>query len=85
MVKSGLTRQQAHANSVSVLLALCITSSVVCLNKNLIKINEVLPLLFYGILGAVLGTYVVYKINQVALRRIFAIFCIIAAIQMVFR
>lgn len=82
--KLGIEAQKAHATSVCVILPLCILSTVVYLHKNFVTFQAVLPYIPSGIIGAIIGSLVLAKIKTKVLRKIFSIFVIWAAWQLLF-
>ena len=82
--KLGIEAQKAHATSVCVILPLCILSTIIYLHKNFITFQAVLPYLPSGIVGAIIGSLVLAKIKTKVLRKIFSIFVIWAAWQLLF-
>ena len=85
LTKSGVSQQKAHATSVCIILPLCIFSAYLYLSSGKVAIQDALPYLGWGVLGAFIGTYILSKINEQLLRRIFGILMIWAAYRMVFR
>lgn len=85
LLKSGLSRKQAHATSVCIILPICIFSSIIYLINGRVILNDVLPYMVWGILGSITGALVLAKINQNLLRRIFGLLIIWAAIRLLIR
>ena len=80
--KLGLSQKKAHATSICVILPICIFSSFIYLSKNIVTLNQSFPYLPFCILGAICGAFVLSKINQKLLKKIFGIFVIWAASQL---
>ena len=78
----GKDQCQAHANSVALIFALSLVSAVAYLLSGHVKISDVLPLLPFGIIGAVVGAVVLNKIPNQILRKIFAVFMVWAGVRL---
>lgn len=85
LVKSGMDQNKAHANSVCIILPICIVSSIFYISSNTVSIKDSLPYIPWGILGALLGSAVLSKINQNLLRKLFGCFSVWAAYRMLSR
>ncbi|MDQ5983257.1 MAG: hypothetical protein RUMPE_00257 [Eubacteriales bacterium SKADARSKE-1] len=83
--KLGVERKKAHATSICVILPICILSSVMYISSGKVSIFEAVPYIGWGIVGAVVGAMFLSKINQKFLKKIFGIFMIWAAFQLLFR
>lgn len=83
--KMGLEQKKAHATSICIILPICLFSALTYINKGIVNINDATGYMIWGILGSVLGAFVLSKINQKILRNIFGIFVIWAAIQLLRR
>lgn len=83
--KMGLEQKKAHATSICIILPICLFSALTYINKGIVNINDATGYMIWGILGAVLGAFVLSRINQKILRNIFGIFVIWAAIQLLRR
>ncbi len=85
LTKLGLSQQKAHATSVCIILPFCVFSASLYLSSGKVTIQDALPYLGWGVLGASIGTYILSKINEQILRRMFGLLMIWAAYRMVFR
>ncbi len=83
--KSGLDQKEAHATSIAVILPLSIISGVAYLMRGSVKIEDALPYLLPGALGAVLGAFLLKKISDKLLRKVFGVFMIWAGIRLLMR
>lgn len=80
--RSGLLQNDAHANSIAVILPLTVISAILYLYKGYVALSQALPFLPLGILGSFFGVWLLPKIPSNALQRIFGIFMIWAGIRM---
>lgn len=83
--KLGLDSKKAHATSICVVLPICLFSVFLYLYKQRVKISNVTEYLFGGILGAIFGAFILYKINTKILKKLFSVFVIWAALQLLFK
>lgn len=83
--KYGLDQRSTHATSVCVILPICILSSIIYLCKGIVTLDDAYPYLPFSIIGAIIGSFILSKINQNLLRKIFGGFMLWAAIQLLFK
>ncbi len=81
----GLERQEAHMNSVAVILPITLVSVCIYLFKGSVQVSDALRFVPAGLLGALLGTAVLGKISSKWLKIIFGGFMIWAGIRLVMR
>ncbi len=81
----GLERQEAHMNSVAVILPITLVSVGVYLFKGSVQLSDALCFVPPGLLGALLGTVALGKIPSNRLKLIFGGFMIWAGIRLVMR
>lgn len=79
-----VSEHKSHATAISVILPLSIISAVIYLNHGLIVLNVTLKVIIGGVVGGFIGARLLNKVPENILRKIFAIFMIIAAVRMVF-
>ena len=78
----GFSQKPAHANSIAVILPLCIFSAILYSIRGSVFTNAVFILVPFGLIGALFGTWIMKKINERWLRLIFAGFMIYAGLRM---
>lgn len=83
--KTGLEPKKAHATSVCIILPICIVSSILYLTSGRVQISDATPYLLWGVLGSIIGSFLLTKINDVWLKRIFGALMIWAAVRMLTR
>ncbi len=83
--KSGLDRKEAHSSSVAVILPLSLFSAVLYLLNGNVKLSDALPFIPWGLIGAVAGTFLLRRLPDKWIRRIFAAFMIWAGIRLLLR
>ncbi len=83
--RQGLQKKESHATSIAVILPLSVISTAFYLGRGSVSFNDVLPYLPGGVIGAVIGTFLMTKIKAPLLRKIFAALIIVAGIRLVFR
>jgi len=80
----GVEEHKAHATAISIILPLAIMSTLIYFNSGIISYKVTLKVALGGILGGYLGAKLLTKIPSSILRKIFAVFMMIAAFRMVF-
>lgn len=83
--KCGLERKKAHANSVAVIMPLSLFSAVLYLINGNVTLSDALPFVPWGLIGAAVGTFLLRKLPDKWIRRLFAIFMIWAGIRLLMR
>ena len=83
--KLGFPQKEAHINAVAIILPISILSTFLYLYKDYVNISLALPFIPSGLLGAVIGTYILKKISPVLLKRIFGGFMIYAGIRLLLK
>ena len=83
--KAGLSVKEAHENAVAVILPLTVLSAAAYLLKGSVTLADALPFIPSGLIGALLGTYLLKKIKSVWLTRIFGGFMIFSGVRMLFK
>ena len=78
---AGIEPKKAHATSISIILPLSILSGIFYLISGHISFETALPYLPLGIVGALMGGWLLQKISNELLRRIFGIIIIISAVR----
>ena len=82
---AGLRGKQTHQNAVAVILPLTAFSAAAYLLKGSVSLADALPFIPSGLVGAVVGTFVMKKIKSVWLSRIFGGFMIFSGVRMIFK
>ena len=82
---AGIEPKKAHATSISIILPLSILSGIFYLISGHISFETALPYLPLGIVGALMGGWLLQKISNDLLRRIFGIIIIISAVRIFFK
>ena len=81
----GLSQKEAHENAVAVILPLTLLSALLYLYRGSVTISEALPFIPSGLIGAIVGTYLMKKISNIWLTRIFGGFMIFSGIRMLLK
>lgn len=80
----GLEEKKAHATAIFVILPLSITSSVIYITEGNFELLNLSMVTIGVILGGILGSIFLKKINNKVLRIIFSVVVFIAGIKMMF-
>lgn len=83
--KVGLSQKEAHTNAIAVILPITIISAIIYLYKDLANIGDSLIYIPTGILGTIVGTYIMKKISPKSLKRIFGILMVYAGIRLLLK
>ncbi len=83
--KQGLDQKQAQANAIAVMLPLSIISSVIYIKNSIVDVNSALIFIPGGIAGSLIGSYILPKVSDKKLKKIFAVFIIWAGIRMIIK
>lgn len=77
-----LEQSEAQATSIAVILPLCILSAVLYLYKGHMTLADSWFYLPFGLIGSLLGAWILPKIPQKFMRKVFAAFMIWAAVRL---
>lgn len=83
--KSGLSQQQAQAGAIAIILPLSVISAASYIFQKSTDISQSLIFIIPGIFGSLLGAFLLKKVSNKWLKRIFAVFMIWAGIRMMIR
>lgn len=83
--KLGLNPKKAHATSICIILPICIFSAFLYLYKQRVKISNATGYIFGGVLGSVIGAFILSKIQPKILKKVFGIFVVWAAFQLLLK
>ncbi len=83
--KLGLEQKSAHANAVAIILPISILSAVLYLFKDYVNLSDSFIYIPTGVLGAVIGAYILRKISPVWLKRIFGGFMVYAGVRLLLK
>ncbi len=75
----------SHASAVAVILPLTVISAVIYLVKDYVNLGDAIWFLPTGILGALIGSFLLKKISPTILKKIFAVFMLYAGIRLLFK
>ena len=85
LMKLKLERKEAHANAVAVILPITIASATLYALKGRVDIIDSLIYLPGGVIGAVIGTYIMKKISPKLIKKLFSLFMIWAGWRLIFK
>ncbi|MCD7772891.1 MAG: sulfite exporter TauE/SafE family protein [Ruminococcus sp.] len=81
----GLDQKKAQATSISITAVLSVASLTVYLSRGSVSLVNTLKYIPFGLLGALVGSQILKKINPDALKVMFAIVLIITGLRLMFR
>ena len=80
--KNGLSQKAAHINAVAVILPISILSAVLYIKNGYVTLADAYIYLPTGLLGALIGTFLMKKISSLWLKRIFGAFMVYAGVRL---
>ena len=83
--KIGLNQKLAQINAVVTILPISVISAFIYLYNGNVKISEAYIYLFPGIIGSIIGTFLIKKISNNVLSIVFSLFMIWAGMRLLFR
>lgn len=83
--KIGFTQKESHTNAIAIILPITIVSAAIYLFKDFVTLSDSLVYIPTGLLGAVLGTYLLKKISPKWLKRIFGILMVYAGVRLLLK
>lgn len=85
MTKSGLSQKEAQATAVSVILPLSVITCIIYYMRGNLNFHDALPYILPGLIGAVIGSFLLKKIPDKILKKIFALFMIWAGARLILK
>jgi uncharacterized membrane protein YfcA len=83
--KMGMEQKEAQINAVATILPITIISAIIYLINGNVKISDTYIYLIPGLLGSILGTFVIRKTSNKFLTIFFSIFMIWAGMRLFFK
>ena len=83
--RDNVDSKKAHATSIAIILALSFVSVIVYLLNGKIDFTNSYKYIIGGFVGALVGSFLLKKIPNKLLRRIFGVIIIISGIRMLFK
>ncbi len=81
--KSGIDAKKSHATSVAIIFILSLVTAIVYLLNEKIDFTEAMNYIPYGIIGAIIGAFLLKKISNTFLKKLFAVIILISAIRII--
>lgn len=83
--KLGLEQKKAHANAVAVILPITLVSALMYIWKDYVQLKDASIYLPTGVIGSLIGTWLLKKISPLWLKRIFGGFMVYAGVRLLVR
>ena len=83
--KMGLSQKQAQINAVATILPISMVSAFIYLYNGNVKISDAYVYLIPGLIGSIIGTFLIKKISNKILNIVFSLFMIWAGMRLLFR
>ena len=85
MLNKRIDRKKAHATSVSIILPICISSAWSYLQAGKVTFLDVQPYIWWGVLGSILGAWLLPRIDDKLLKKAFSRLMIWAGVRLLLR
>jgi uncharacterized membrane protein YfcA len=83
--RMGLTQKESHINAVAVILPICLVSAFLYVFRGDVTFKDAWIYIPTGIIGALIGTYIIKKISPLWLKRIFGALIIYAGVRLLMK
>ena len=83
--KFGLSQRQAHQNAIAVILPITAVSAAIYLYKDYVNLSDSFAYLPTGFIGAIIATFLMKKISNKWLKKIFAFFMLYAGVRLLIK
>ena len=83
--KFGFQQKEAHTNAIAIILPITILSSTMYLLKDYVTFKDAFIYMPTGLVGSLIGTYILHKISPVLLKKAFGILLIYAGIRLLLK
>lgn len=81
----GFEQKEAHKNAVAVILPITLVSAIMYAVRGYVDIKDAYLYIPTGIIGALIGTYVIKKISVKFLKVAFSAFMVYAGVRLLFK
>lgn len=81
----GFSQKEAHTNAIAIILPITLLSSSMYLLKGYVTFKDALIYMPTGLVGALVGTYILHKISPVLLKKAFGFLMIYAGIRLLIK
>lgn len=81
----GLSQRKAHANAVAVIFPIAVLSAVLYVLRGYVTVSDAMPYIPLGVLGSLIGAFILKKISPFYLKKVFAAFMIYAGFRLLVR
>lgn len=81
----GFEQKKAHKNAVAVILPITLVSAIMYLSKGIVNIKDAYLYIPTGVIGSLIGTYVIRKISTKFLKVAFSAFMIYAGVRLLIK
>ncbi len=81
----GLSQKQAHSNAIAIIIPITVYSTVLYLLNGYVTIEKAFVYMPTGLIGAVIGTYILNKISPNILRRLFGVLMAYAGVRLLLK
>ncbi len=79
---NSVSQNKSHATAIAIILPLTIVSAILYMYRGNVSLSESYVFLIPGIIGSFIGAYILKKINENVLNKVFSAFIIYSGIRM---
>ncbi len=83
--KMNMTQKQAQINAVATILPITIASAIIYIINGDVKISDSYIYLIPGLIGSIIGTFIIKKVTNKFLTIVFSVFMIWAGLRLLFK
>ncbi len=81
----GLSQKEAHANAIAIIIPITVLSAILYLINDYVTLGNAFIYIPTGLLGALIGTFILSKISPKILKRIFGILMVYAGVRLLIK
>ncbi len=85
MKQKGLTQKKAQATALCATVFMSLFSAIFYVYKGYFKLSDALVYIPFGIPGALVGSFLLKRLPDIFLKRLFAVFIIIISVRMLIK
>ncbi len=83
--RQGLSQKEAHSNAIAIIIPITIFSAILYLLNGHVTIKDAYIYMPTGLIGALIGTYVLNKISPLILKKLFGALMIYAGVRLLLK
>jgi len=84
MLQGSLDTKKSHATCVAIIFPMCVVSAIWYLISGRVSFSDAYIYMIFGVPGALIGAWLLPKINKTILKKSFAVLILWAAVRILF-